>query len=530
MSLEQIQIVVAMACYLLFALGIGVWYAKKSNSNSDEYFLGARGLGPWVAAMSAEASDMSGWLLMGLPGVAYFTGMGEAAWTAIGLALGTYINWRLVAVRLRKYSQIAGDAITLPDFFSNRFNDERRILMTIASIIILVFFSIYVGSQFVTFGKLFGYIFGAEEYYFFMVILGALFVLVYTFIGGFLAESTTDFLQGILMFVALIIVLAAATVKIGGFTQVAENLKAIPGFTEWFGIATPVDGQGVAVTAAAGNVQAVVDGKGLFGAASSYRFLNILSCLAWGLGYFGMPQVLLRFMAISKSEKLHQSRRIATSWCVISLIVAVAIGMLGRALFPGLLTTASTAETIFIHMTVDFFPPFLVGIILSGILAASMSSADSYMLIASSAVARNLMGSLLLKEVSDRSIMWIARLSLVVITLFGVFVAVSGNDSIFRVVSYAWAGFGAAFGPLILFALFWKRTNLPGAIAGMLTGGITVVVWKELISKLGGYFAVYELLPAFIIASLVIVVVSLLTDPPEEAIIREFNAVQSADI
>jgi sodium/proline symporter len=530
MTSDQVQIFAGILFYILFAIGIGVWCAKRSNNNSEEYFLGGRKLGSWVTAMSAEASDMSGWLLMGLPGVAYFTGAGEAAWTAIGLAVGTYLNWRIVAVKLRKYSQIADNSITLPEFFSNRFKDNKKILMTIASVIILVFFSIYVGSQFVTFGKLFSYVFGSENYYTFMVILGAVFVLIYTLLGGFLAESLTDFFQGLLMIAALLVVMIAATVHIGGFSQIAENLREIPRFTDLFGIATPVDASGAAVTASAGNVQAVANGKGVFGSGANYGFLSILSCLAWGLGYFGMPQVLLRFMAINKSSKLKQSRIIATIWCVLSLIAAVAIGMIGRALLPGLLRTAGASENIFIHMTIDFFPPLLAGIVLSGILAASMSSSDSYMLIASSAVAKNIVGGLFWKKASEKAIMWIARISLAVITIFGIIIATSGNDSIFRIVSYAWAGFGAAFGPLILFSLFWRRMNLTGAIAGMLSGGIMVVLWKEVISKLGGYFAVYELLPAFIISCIFIVVVSLLTAPPSEDITKEFDMVKDADI
>lgn len=527
MTADQIQMLIAMGAYIVFAIGVGVWYAQRSNARTDDFFLGGRGLGSWVTAMSAEASDMSGWLLMGLPGVAYFTGMGEAGWTAIGLAIGTYFNWKIVAVPLRKYSQIAGNAITLPDYFSNRFKDDKKVLMTIASVIILVFFSIYVGSQFVTFGKLFSYIFGTESYYVSMVILGAIFVLIYTLIGGFLAESTTDFFQGILMFFALLAVLIGATVKIGGLSEVSEALRAIPRFTDLFGIATPVDASGAPVTSS--TVQAVVDGKGVFGAGADYGFLSILSCLAWGLGYFGMPQVLLRFMAIKKHEQLNQSRIIAVTWCVISLFAAVAIGLIGRALLPGLLTTAGDAEKIFIHMSVDFFPPVIAGLIISGILAASMSSSDSYMLIASSAVAKNIFGGLLVKKASDRAIMWVARITLVVVTVFGILIAVSGNDSIFRIVSYAWAGFGAAFGPLVLFSLFWKRINLQGAVAGMVSGGIAVVVWKQYISQLGGYFAVYELLPAFIISCLFIVVVSLLTVPPSVEIQKEFDSVMKTD-
>ena len=519
----NIQILIAMGVYFLFTIGISLWYSKKSNENAESYFLGARGLGPWVAAMSAEASDMSGWLLMGLPGVAYFTGAGEAVWTAIGLALGTWINWRIVAKRLRSYSKIANNSFTIPSFFSNRYHDRKHVLSSIAALLLIVFFSIYVGAQFVTFGKLFGYVFGMEEFYSRMVIFGAVFVLFYTFIGGFLAETMSDFVQGTLMFLVLVLVLVIGTVNAGGIGAILDNLKAIPGFMDFFGIAVPVDSSGAAVTSAAGNVQAVVDGKAVFGAGMKYSLLSIFSCLAWGLGYFGMPQVLLRFMAIEKASKIRDARIIAVTWCFISLFAAVAIGMIGRSLMPGLLTTASASETIFIHLAVDFFPPLLAGIVLSGIIAASISSSDSYMLIASSSLANDLVQNLSKKPVSDKTIMWLARATQVFVTGFGIWVALSGNTSIFRVVSYAWAGLGAAFGPLMLFSLFWKRTTFQGAVAGMLTGGGMVFVWKNLIARLGGFWGVYELLPAFILSCIVIFAVSLLTAKPSVEIETEFE-------
>ena len=525
---SNIQILVAMGAYLLFTVGISLWYSKRSNRNAEAYFLGERGLGPWVAAMSAEASDMSGWLLMGLPGVAYFTGAGEAVWTAIGLALGTWINWQIVAKRLRSYSQVANNSITLPAFFSNRYHDKRRVLSIIASVLLILFFSIYVGSQFVTFGKLFGYVFGMEDIYARMVIFGALFVLLYTFIGGFLAETMSDFVQGTLMFAVLVLVLTVGTVRAGGIGGVLENLKNIPNFMDFFGIAVPVDAAGNAVSSAAGNVQAVVDGHGAFGPGAKYGILSILSCMAWGLGYFGMPQVLLRFMAIAKPSKIRQARIIGVSWCFISLFAAVAIGMIGRALMPGLLTTASASETIFIHMAVEFFPPLLAGIVLSGIIAASISSSDSYMLIASSSLANDLVQNISKKPLSDKTIMWLARLTQVAVTGFGIWVALSGNTSIFRVVSYAWAGLGAAFGPLMLFSLFWKRTTLSGAVAGMLTGGVSVFVWKNLISGFGGIWGVYELLPAFILSCVAIFVVSLLSKKPSSEIEAEFETARKA--
>jgi sodium/proline symporter len=524
MGNANILTLIGMGSYLVVMIVIGLWYAQRSNSNPEEYFLGKRGLGPWVAAMSAEASDMSGWLLMGLPGVAYFTGAGEAFWTAVGLFAGTWINWQLVARRLRSYSQIAGNAITLPDFFSNRFRDKRRVLMTIAAIMILVFFSIYAGAQFVTFGKLFGYVFGAENYYVVMVILGAALVMIYTLLGGFLAESTTDLIQGLMMFFAILLVLIFGFVHAGGFSGIAENLRNFPRFTDIFGIATPVDAAG-----AAAGTQAVVNGAPQFGPGAGYSFLNIVSCLAWGLGYFGMPQVLLRFMAIRKTSKIRESRIIAVIWCFISLFAAVAIGMIGRAYFPALLTTAGASENIFLYMAREFFPPLLAGLILSGILAASMSSSDSYMLIASSALANDLFKGLVKKDAGEATVMWVARITMLLVTIFGVGVALSGNQSIFRIVSYAWAGLGATFGPLILFSLFWKRTTFPGAVAGMLTGGIMVIVWKEVISKRGGPFAVYELLPAFILSCAVILVVSLVTAKPSGEIEAEFEQAKKAE-
>jgi sodium/proline symporter len=527
MGAANVQTLIGMGAYLVVMIVIGLWYARRSNNNPEEFFLGKRGLGPWVAALSAEASDMSGWLLMGLPGVAWFTGMGEAFWTALGLFAGTWVNWRIVARRLRSYSQVANNAITLPDYFSNRFHDKKRVLMAVAAVVILVFFSIYTGSQFVTFGKLFGYVFGAEDYYAVMVILGAALVMIYTLLGGFMAESATDFIQATLMICSLLLVLTVGFFHAGGLAGVTENLSRFPRFTDLFGIATPVDAAGNAAAGAAR--QAVVNGLPAFGPGAAYSFLSILSCLAWGLGYFGMPHVLLRFMAIKKSSKIPQSRLIAVVWCFISLFAAVAIGIVGRALMPLLPSAVGDAENIFIYLSVEFFPPLLAGLLVSGILAASMSSADSYMLIASAALANDLFKGIFKRDAPEFLVMWVARIAMLLVTIFGVSIALSGNQSIFRIVSYAWAGFGASFGPLMLFSLFWKRTTLQGAVAGMLTGGVMVVVWKEGISKLGGGFAVYELLPSFILSCAVIFLVSLATPKPSEAIAGEFEAARTAE-
>jgi sodium/proline symporter len=467
--------------------------------------------------MSAESSDMSGWLLMGLPGVAYFTGCGEAFWTAAGLFAGTWINWQLVAKRLRNYSQTANNAITLPEFFGKRFRDEKNVLKTVAAVIILVFFSIYTASQFVTFGKLFTYVFNAENYYSMIVIFGAVILLIYTLLGGFLAVCMTDLIQGILMFFALAAVLVFGFVFSGGFGGIGERIGDIPRFLDIFGIAAPVMQDGV---------QAAASGAPLFGAGADYPFLSILSCLAWGLGYFGMPHVLIRFMAIENASKIWKSKCIAVTWCFISLFAAVSIGIIGRAYFPTLLGTASDAENIFLHLTSDFFPPLIAGFALSGILAASMSSSDSYMLAVSSSFANDLFKTFF-KKAREAAVMWVARLAIVLVAIFGTIIALSGSQSIFQIVSYAWAGFGAAFGPLVLFSLFWKRTTLPAAAAGMVSGGVMVVIWKNVISKFGGVFAIYELLPSFILSCVVIFIVSLLTKAPSTEIQREFDSVKA---
>jgi len=517
MSGEQIRILVAMCVYLVFVVMIGLYYMKRANESSDNYFIGGRKLGPWIAAMSAEASDMSGWLLMGLPGVAYWFGLSDAIWTAIGLAVGTYINWLFVAKRLRRYSTLAGNAITIPEFLSNRYKENKRIILTLASLFILVFFAVYAGSCFVTFGKLFSTLFGMQ--YQIVMIIGAIIVILYTFLGGFLAESATDFLQGIVMIIALCSVLTVGVVAAGGIPVILDNIKSIPGFFEFFGIAQPQVVDGVQQLDAAGNP--------LFGPAGQYGFLTIISTLSWGLGYFGMPQVLLRFMAINKSAELIKSRRIATIWCVISLLAAVAIGLTGRTLYPAALLTRSSSENIFIIMSTGLLPAFLAGIVMSGILAATMSSSDSYLLIASSAVARDIYKGIFKKDATDRQVMLVSRITLLLVSLFGIIIAMDENSVIFKVVSFAWAGFGATFGPIILFSLFWKRTTRAGAIAGMVTGGSMVFIWNKLISKLGGVFAIYELFPAFVLSSIAIVVVSLLTKKPDQAILDEFEAAKT---
>ncbi len=520
MKPETLQILIAMVSYMAVVIVIGLLYARKANESSENYFLGGRTLGPWVTAMSAEASDMSGWLLMGLPGVAYWCGLAEAAWTAIGLAIGTYLNWLIVAKRLRRYSVRANNSITLPEFFSNRFRENKKVISTLAAVFILIFFTVYASSCFVTCGKLFATLFNAS--YVPMMIIGAVFVLAYTIIGGFLAESVSDFMQGVVMFVALAVIVIVATVKAGGLDVIITNAQSIPGFFEFFGTATP--------TVDANGVQQVINNAPAFGPAGDYGVLTICSLLAWGLGYFGMPQVLLRFMAVRHEKDLKRSRRIAIVWVVISLAVAVFIGIAGRHLFPTALNTKSTSENIFILLSTSYLPPIIAGFVMAGILAATISSSDSYLLIAASAFAKNIYQGVAKKNATDKQVMNMSRITLAVIALVAILIALDKDSIIFTIVSFAWAGFGATFGPIMLFSLFWKRTTRAGAIAGMVGGGSMVFIWKLLISKLGGAFAIYELLPAFIFSSILIVIVSLLTKKPSKEIEEDFEAVRSGNV
>ena len=389
-------------------------------------------------------------------------------------------------------------------------------ILGISALFILVFFTVYAASCFVTCGKLFSTLFGTS--YHSMMIAGAVFVLVYTFIGGFLAESASDFMQAVVMVIALLTILILGTNAAGGLGNVIENAAQIPGYLSLTAQATPV-------TDAAG-VQQAAGGVPLFGEAGSYGFLTIISTLSWGLGYFGVPQVLLRFMAIRKEGELKQSRRIATIWCVISLAAAVIIGIIGRSLYPveETLATASGAENVFVVLSQALLPAVLAGIIMAGILAATISSSDSYLLIAASAVSKNLYEGILKKNhADDKKVMNLSRIMLLLIAVVGMIIAWDEDSVIFNIVSFAWAGFGATFGPVMLFSLFWKRINRPGAIAGMLSGGVMVFVWNLLLKPMGGIFGIYELFPAFVISCIVIVVVSLATEAPSGEIEKEFE-------
>ena len=506
-------VLAAMLLYFVVVLVIGLSYSKRANKSTSDYFLGGRTLGPWLTALSAGASDMSGYLLMGLPGLAYFTGASEAGWTAVGLALGTFLNWTIVAKRIHLYSVRLGNVITLPEFYSKRVKRDDNIVSTIAAIIIFIFFSIYVGSCFVTVGKLFNMLFGIN--YLTMVILGAFIVFLYTLLGGYLSVCVTDFIQGLLMFAALAIVLVGTIAWAGGVENAANFLKDIPGFLSATESASPI------LTVTGEQMQEA--GVPFFGEPKQFGAIAIISALSWGLGYFGMPHILIRFFGIRSTKDIKASRIIGLTWASISLICAVGIGLIGRSVFPTSLATASASENIFILCSQMILPSFLCGIVVSGILAASMSSSSSYLLMAGASIAENIFRGLIKKDATEDQVMVVARITLVLVFLFGILVAADQNSTIFMVVAYAWAGLGASFGPLTLCSLYYRRLNRAGAIAGMLSGTAVVLIWKNFLTPLGGIFEIYELLPAFIVSLLCIIIVSRLTKAPDRWVLDAFD-------
>lgn len=511
MSTTNMYILISIAAYLALVLIIGI-VCSKQNNTVDDFYLGGRKLGPLVTAMSAEASDMSSWLLMGLPGVAYLSGASEAVWTALGLAVGTYLNWLIVSKRLRNYSQKI-DAITIPEFFSKRFGENKKIIMAISAVIIIVFFVPYTASGFAACGKLFGTIFGID--YHLAMVISAIVIVGYTTIGGFLAASTTDFMQSIIMTIALLVIVGFGVYSAGGFANVIENASALPGYLSL--------------------TSSYVPGENT---AQPFGILSIFSLLAWGLGYFGMPHILLRFMAIKDSKQLKTSRRVATVWVVISLAVAVFIGFVGLAMTKsGAMESLADSETIIISISSLLAEngavfALIAGVILAGILASTMSTADSQLLTASSGVSENIIGGLFKIKTSKSMAMVIARVTLIVISAVAVILAWDPNSSVFNIVSFAWAGFGASFGPIMLCALFWKRTNKFGALSGMVAGGAMVFIWKYIIAPIGvtnqslAFLNIYELLPAFITGLVFTIVISLITKQPDKEIVDTFESVK----
>ena len=505
-------ILAAIIIYLTATILIGVYYGRKgSGDNSDQFFLGGRKLGPYVTAMSAEASDMSSYLLMGLPGLAYLAGVAEVSWTVIGLAAGTYINWLLVAKRLRRYSEQLG-AVTVPEYFSRRYGDTRHMLSAIAAVVILIFFVPYTASGFSAVGKLFNSLFGVD--YHVAMVVGAVIIIGYTVLGGFLAVSTTDFVQSVVMTVALLAVLIFSVGQAGGLGAVMDNAKSMAGYLNL-----------------------------TFNYAKNEPFgvLPIVSTLAWGLGYFGMPHILLRFMAIRDENELKTSRRVASVWVVISMTIAIFIGIVGNAVVKaGRLSVGAVAdlnaqggETIVVQLSDlmsrnGIFLALIAGVVLAGILAATMSTADSQLLAASSSMSQDLLQNFFKVRLSQKATMIVARGTVIVIAIVAVILAWDPDSSVFQVVSFAWAGFGAAFGPVVLLSLFWKRSNKWGALAGMIAGGAVVFIWKFLVRPLGGVWDIYELLPAFLVGLVAMVIVSLVTPAPNQQVQDAFEKSKKA--
>jgi len=477
-----ITIAIVFILYLVLMVAIGLkFYSKTSNLN--DYFLGGRNLGSWLTALSAQASDMSGWLLIGLPGTAYviYTGTSEAIWTAVGLVIGTYLNWLFVAKRLRKYTEVSGNSITIPDFLENRFKDSKHILRIISAVFIVIFFLVYTSSQFSAGAKLFSTVFGLN--YTTGLILGAAIIVSYTALGGFSAVCWTDAIQGGIMFFALLAVPFMAMHEMGGIGEVSTRLAQL----------TP-------------------ESLGFFpmknGAIDS---MLLASGLGWGLGYFGQPHILARFMAIQSPDMIRKSRIIAMIWVIITLTAAVAIGVIGKAYMPDL----TDGETIYMTMINAMFPDVIAGILLTAILAAIMSTASSQLLVTASSASRDLYALLFKKSTNGTEIVWVSRITVLVISLIAIAIAMDANSSVFGLVACAWGGFGAAFGPLILFSLFWKRITVQGAIGGMIVGGVVDLFWYSMKAH-GGIFSVYEIIPGFIASTAAIIIFSLCTKVSQE--------------
>lgn len=487
---NNLLIGLTFAVYLIVMLGIGI-IAYKRTTNLSDYILGGRSLGPWTSAISAGASDMSGWLLLGLPGAAYVSGI-SASWIAVGLLIGTWLNWLIVARRLRIYSFQASDSLTLPEFFANRFRDRTHLLRIISAIFILVFFLFYTSSGLVAGGRLFETVFGLD--YRIAVTVGTLTIIVYTFIGGFLAVSWTDLIQGLMMAVALAIVPIIAFMDLGGASGAGAALAAESEYMlSWLRDASTGD----ALTA-----------------------VGIISSLAWGLGYFGQPHILARFAGIRSENDIPAARRIAVIWSGLTLFCAVAVGLLGVGFVSREL---GDGETVFMVMVNLIFHPVIAGILLAAILAAIMSTADSQLLVSSSALTDDFYKALLRKEASQSELVWVGRFAVVAIAVIAYLLALNPDTTVLDLVSYAWAGFGAAFGPALIMSLFWRRMNQWGALAGIVVGGVTVVVWAEIS---GGLFDLYEIVPGVIFAYIAIVVASLATGEPSDEITAEFDALK----
>lgn len=472
--------------YMMAMILIGYYAYKRTTSHSD-YMLGGRGLTPGVAALSAGASDMSGWLLMGLPGAIFDEGF-RASWIAIGLTLGAYINWLYVAPRLRTFTEVANNSITIPGYFENRFGDRTRVLRIFSSLVIFIFFVFYIASGMVAGGVIFNEILGFSYTTGVLVLVGV--TLIYTLIGGFLAASWTDVVQGIIMMTALILVPIVTLITIGGPNEVVSEVRTIdPSMLN------------------------------LFTGASA---LGIISFLGWGLGYFGQPHIIVRFMALTSSKGAKKARHIGMSWMIISLLGAVFTGLIGLAYYSQQGMTIADSETIFIQLGTILFHPIITGFILSALLAAVMSTISSQLLVTSSSLTDDLYKTFFKRSASEKELIFVGRLTVFIVTGFSLSIAWVQPEKILDMVAYAWAGFGASFGPVVLLSLFWRRMNTWGALTGMISGAITVVLWKEF----GLGEVLYEIIPGFAVSVLMIYVVSLLTASPTPKVLEQFDEVK----
>lgn len=490
------QTYIMIAIYFIILLGIGYYGYKQATSNLSEYMLGGRNIGPWVTALSAGASDMSGWMIMGLPGEVYSTGL-SAVWITIGLTLGAYINYLVVAPRLRAHTEIAGDAITLPDFFKNRLDDQSNLIKIISGLIIVVFFTLYTHAGLVSGGKLFDSAFGLD--YHVGLILIAVIVILYTFFGGYLAVSITDFFQGVIMLVAMVMVPIVVMLKLNGldtFHTIAEmkptNLDLFKGTT----------------------------------------VIGIISFFAWGLGYFGQPHILVRFMSIRTVKLFPLTRRIGITWMIVGLLGAVLVGLLGIAFVPAQGVQIQDPETLFILMSQLLFHPLVGGFLLAAILAAIMSTISSQLLVTSSSLTEDfyklIRGDKANAAAHEKEFVLVGRISVMIVAVAAIAIAWTPNNTILNLVGNAWAGFGAAFGPLVILSLYWKGLSRTGAISGMVAGALTVILWIVFAHPYGDvndFFNLYEIVPGFIVSLIVTVLVSNMTQKPGAFVEDDLNQV-----
>ena len=486
---------ISLALYFIAMLGIGFYAYRKSTSDVSGYMLGGRSLSPSVAALSAGASDMSGWMLMGLPGAMYISGM-SSLWIAIGLVIGAFLNYLIVAPRLRTYTELANDSITLPDFFENRFNDKSRLLRIVSSVVIILFFTLYTSSGIVAGGKLFESSFGLNYEMGLYITAGV--VVAYTLFGGFLAVSLTDFVQGCIMFIALVLVPFVTINEVGGLGEMTTSISQInPDLLDIF---------------------------------SGVSFIGIVSSMAWGLGYFGQPHIIVRFMAIRDVKDMPVARHIGMSWMIVAIIGAMATGFAGIAYVAKMGLALEDPETIFIVLSQILFSPLIAGFLLAAILAAIMSTISSQLLVTSSSLTEDLYKTFLHKEASDSQQVLVGRISVALVAFVAIYLAYDRNSSILSLVSNAWAGFGAAFGPVIIGSLYWKKMTRNGALLGMITGAATVLFWIYVPIRIDGQSlssVMYEIVPGFILCSLVIYVVSTMYPQSDQAILAKHDEMLS---